>query len=71
MGLHCYFLRLSVLGLCLGSVLGFLLDDNTVTGLLAALRQEKEARALLETDIQTLRNDLEYVNSRHQAGKGC
>lgn len=50
-------------------VSGFLLDDNSVTDLLEALRQEKQARAKLEVEIQTLRNDLQVIDMKHQRCK--
>lgn len=47
---------------------GFLLDDNSVSDLLAALRQEKQARAILEAEIQNLRDDLQFIDTKQQ---GC
>lgn len=48
---------------------GFLLDDDTVAGLLALLRREKEARTTLEVEVAGLRADLLKIDANHQACK--
>lgn len=47
----------------------FLLDDNSLDNLLLLLRQEKEARSFLESEVTNLRADIERVNSKHEACK--
>lgn len=48
---------------------GFLLDDDTVAGLLASLRREKEARTTLEVEVAALRADLLRIDASHEACK--
>jgi hypothetical protein len=47
----------------------FLLDDDSVTNLLALLQTEKEARGQLESAIVSLRGDIAKANSKHQSCK--
>ncbi|XP_052253539.1 complement C1q tumor necrosis factor-related protein 3-like [Dreissena polymorpha] len=48
---------------------GFLLDDNSVTNLLGALQQEKIARSALQSEVETLRNDVKSLTARHTASQ--